>query len=138
MPYLTVDQAINKYRLTQDELDKLIESKSIRTDLLDDEITILRQIDVARASAEKYVHRESFKHLENVPIAMSDASLKYQIKLATIQNWRRNGIIRELGGDPEHKQRLFVNEADVAYIKAVSDITGITMGRSTLSPNGDP
>ena len=136
MPYVTIDQAVKQYDLTKDELDKLIRSKKIRTDLLDDEFTILRQIDVARASAEKYVHRESFKHLENVPIAMSDASLKYQIKLVTIQNWRRNGIIRELGGDPGHKQRLLVNEADVAYIKAVSEITGITMGRSTLDQNG--
>lgn len=132
MPYLTIDQAVKQYGLTEDELNDLIEQTMIRTDKLNNEITILRQIDVARDSADKHVDRESFKYLEGKPITMSDASLKYQLKLATIQKWRRNGLIREIGPDPDHKQRVFVCEADVAYIKAVSKITGIQMGRSTL------
>lgn len=135
MSYITIDQAIAEYRLTCNEIKALIQSGNIKTDTLNDDTTILRRIDVARASADKHVHREDFTHLQGVSIATGDAAEKYKIRQSTIQKWCRKGWVKILGIDPQNKAKWLVNEADIAYIHAISEITGITIGRATIKPD---
>lgn len=70
--------------------------------------------------------REQFKHLGGVEIGISQAANKYAFSVVVISDWVRRGqvqFIRQLGS------RKLINEADVAYARALADIKGLRSGR---------
>jgi hypothetical protein len=72
------------------------------------------------------IRRTSFEHLEGQPIHLSEAARKYNLNSASISNWRRKGLIRTIGRE---KNRILMNEADIAYIQAVIDYKGLRPGQ---------
>lgn len=130
---LRLHQAAREYKIPEGELNALIEDGNLEFYELDDDGQCVRLVtadDIAAIAAEKFVKRESFKHLEGTPIGISEAGLKYGFHVGTISQWVEDGHIREIGPDPNHKQRRLINEADVAYAATLRDLKGIKPGRS--------
>ena len=130
---LRLREAAAEYKIPEPELRDLVEQGRLELYEMDDEngrVWLVAKDAVARIAATKFIRRENFRHLEDVPIGMSEAALKYSFHVGTISQWVKDGRIREIGPDPGHKQRRLINEADVAYAAALRDLKGIRPGRS--------
>ena len=129
---LHVKEAAAKYKIPEPEIRELIEAGRLELYTVDDDggrVWLVAKDDVAAIAAERFIRREDFHHLEGVEISISEASFKYHLHVGTLSKWVKAGRIKELGSDPRHKQRKFVNEADVAYLAALRDLKGTRPGR---------
>ena len=136
MSYITIKEAATEYKLTETEIQTSIDNGTIKTTMLKtthgDKMILLKK-NVAGVAVKKYVTRNQFKHLENVPITISDASINYRLNANSLRQWVLNGAIKQLGLDPNHKTRWLINEADVAYIAKLIEYTGVKPGRAVLN-----
>jgi hypothetical protein len=74
--------------------------------------------------------RADFAHLDGVPIHIAEASRKYGIPATSLRGWRAAGHIKTLG---KEKNRILINEADVAYIKAIIETVDLRQGQDLTS-----
>lgn len=128
---LRLREAATEYKIPEDEIRELIEQGHLELYEIDDEsgrVGLVAKDEVATIAAARFIRRENFKYLEGVPISISEASFKYKFHVGTLSKWTRSGKIREIGTDPHHKQRRFINEADVAYLAALRDVLGTRPG----------
>jgi len=128
---LRLREAAAEYKIPEPELRDLVEQGRLKLYEMDDEsgrIWLVAKDEVATIAAARFIRRENFKYLEGVSISISEASFKYKFHVGTLSKWARSGKIREIGLDPHHKQRRFINEADVAYLAALRDILGTRPG----------
>ena len=56
--------------------------------------------------------RLSTRHLDGIPIHLSQAARKYGVPQSTLSRWVQRGYIRKVG---QEKNRILLNEGDVAY-----------------------
>lgn len=128
---LHVKEAAAKYKIPEPEIRELIEAGRLKLYTVDDSEhwELVDKDAVAIIAAERFIRREDFQHLDGVEISISEASFKYHLHVGTLSKWVKAGRIKELGSDPRHKQRKFVNEADVAYLAALRDVKGTKPGR---------
>jgi hypothetical protein len=61
--------------------------------------------------------RKQFQHLQGVEISIRDAARKYDVHHPTVSRWVTRGVIKVLRRD---KNRIMVDEADVAYAASVA------------------
>jgi DNA-binding transcriptional ArsR family regulator len=77
---------------------------------------------------------ERVEHLDGEPIAVHEACRKYDLTPPSVYRWIEAGYIRDLdgqrGGGRGYKR--YLNEADVAYAAAVSDVRGRQQGRKVF------
>ena len=78
---------------------------------------------------------QAVAHLRGTPIWISEASRKYGIPTGTLTRWAQRGLIRRLG---KEKNRVLVDEADVAYCVTVYRRRGGKRGRRLFDENGLP
>ena len=123
--YKTLKDAAEKYNVEPEELQELVDRGDVRCGMLDDELIVLED-DVRTYVAERDVTREQFKHLEGVEIGINQAAIKYRFNGVTIAEWTRKGKIRLIR---QKGNRRLINEADVAYARALADIKGVRSGR---------
>lgn len=127
--YLTLKDAIAEYNIKPEKLQDLIDQGDIRAALLgNDSQPIVLKADVAAYAAERDVIREQFKHLDGVEIGLNEAALKYRFSSGTLSRWVRDGKIKFIR--QEGKYRKLINEADVAYARALADAKGLHPGKS--------
>ena len=123
--YKTLKDAAEKYNVEPEKLQELVDQGDVRSGMLGDELIVLED-DVRTYVAERDVTREQFKHLEGVEIGINQAAIKYRFNGVTLAEWVRKGklrLIRQKGN------RRLINEADVAYARALADIKGLRSGR---------
>jgi len=65
--------------------------------------------------------------LEGRPIHISKASRKYDIPTGSLSRWYRSGYIRKVG---QEKNRVLLDEGDVAFIKLVIEAKDLRPGQS--------
>jgi hypothetical protein len=96
---------------------------------------MLASKDVELVATE--LSRANFRHLERVPISMSEAARKYGFSVGAVFNWVRKGYVHVVGTGPK---TVFVNEADVAYARCLADLRGMKGGRALFpaSPQYQP
>ncbi len=124
--YMTFTKAVEQYNIESKKLQELVDQGEIRAALLEDELIVL--IDDVRAYvAERDVTRDQFKHLENQPIILSEAARKYRFNTGSLWRWIGKDQIRILKRDG---YRVFLNEADVAYARALADAKKLRSGQS--------
>lgn len=58
---------------------------------------------------------KKFAHLRGNALGIAEAARKYELKHQTLSNWVKRGHVKQLGRDPNHAQKILVDEADVAY-----------------------
>lgn len=123
--YKTLQDAAEKYNIEPERLQELVDQGEVRSGMLGDELIVLED-DVRTCVAERDVTREQFKHLEGVEIGVNQAAIKYRFTGVTIADWVKRGKIRLIR---QRGNRKLINEADVAYARALADIKGIRSGR---------
>ena len=123
--YKTLKDAAEKYNVEPEKLQELVDQGDVRCGMLGDELIVLED-DVRTYVAERDVTREQFKHLEGVEIGINQAAIKYRFTGVTIADWVKRGKIRIIR---QQGNRKLINEADVAYARALADIKGLRSGR---------
>jgi len=123
--YKTLQDAAEKYNIEPERLRELVDQGDVRSGMLGDELIVLED-DVRTYVAERDVTREQFKHLEGVEIGVNQAAIKYRFTGVTISDWVKRGKIRLIR---QRGNRKLINEADVAYARALADIKGLRSGR---------
>jgi len=123
--YKTLQDAAEKYNIEPERLRELVDQGDVRSGMLGDELIVLED-DVRTYVAERDVTREQFKHLEGVEIGVNQAAIKYRFTGVTISDWVKRGKIRLIR---QQGNRKLINEADVAYARALADIKGMRSGR---------
>ena len=123
--YKTLQDATDQYNVEPEKLQELIDQGDVRAGMLGDELIVLED-DVRTYVAERDVTREQFKHLEGVEIGINQAAIKYRFNGVTISDWVRRGKVRFIR---KQGKRKLINEADVAYARALADIKGLRSGR---------
>jgi len=122
--YTTVDIAQDKYPVSAVQIETLIKDRKIR--YVDSEFGILVNEDDLKRMTES-VDRSRFDHLEGQEIHISAAARKYDIPHQNISRWIKANLIQVIG---HNKNRVMINEADVAYIKAVIDTFNVSQGQA--------
>ena len=130
--YIALDRAIEKHNLNRDELMQAIEEDEIEVAELDDGTLILFTESLRTWMAGR-VRRSQFAHLDGEPISITEAERKYGFSWSTIDRWVKRGYIREVGLADGYKKRRLINEADVAYARALADLKQPTSGQSVFS-----
>jgi predicted site-specific integrase-resolvase len=123
--YKTLQDAAKQYNVEPAKLRELIDQGDIRAGMLGDELIILED-DVLTYVAERDVSREQFKDLDGVEIGINQAAIKYGFSTVVISDWVKRGKVRFIR---KQGNRKLVNEADVAYARALAEIKGLRSGR---------
>ena len=92
--YITRSEALQRYPITENELDKLINAGDIDAlELVDDgqNQTIFYDDDLAAYAAERDVTPGKFEHLRGNLLGMNEAGLKYGVTPKTISRWVAQG-----------------------------------------------
>lgn len=117
--YLTLQEATQRYKLDPQLLTRYINDGRIRGGKLNGTL-VLSERDTQQV-AEQQVEKKRFKHLDGREIHLSEASRKYNIPMSSLSRWADQGKIAVMG---TNKNRRLLNEADVAYIRALIDAKG--------------
>lgn len=123
--YLTKQQATKKYGLSENELNDLLSSEFLKVASLNGEIILLE--DSIRNHLAMRLDRQQFTALDGEPILLREAAQKYGFKIGSLARWVTQGHIRILA--TEGNYRIFLNEGDVAYARALANVRGIRSGR---------
>jgi predicted site-specific integrase-resolvase len=124
LPMLTpLPDAATKIGMRQDSLEHLVNIGTVEAYTTPNGAIMIVMDDVNKHK----VKLSDFAHLEGVPIHIAEAGRKYDLQFQSIARWRKAGYIRTLGRE---KNRILLNEADVAFIKAVIDEHGLKFGQS--------
>jgi hypothetical protein len=87
-------------------------------------------IERAREVSEK-LHRAR-NLVDGMPILATDAALKYKFSRATIYHWRKQGWIKEMDTAPNGD--LLFNEGDIAFARALANLSGHLAGKPVFPP----
>jgi AraC-like DNA-binding protein len=131
--YIPLDRAIEKHYIPRNRLEQAIETGEIESARLDDGTTLLVAESLRAWLAGRRVDRAQFAHLEGQEISITEAAKKYGFSPSSIKRWMRKGYIRDLGLAPGYKRRRLVNEADVAYTRALIDLKKPAPGQPVYS-----
>lgn len=123
--YKTLQDAAKQYNVEPEKLRELIDQGDLRAGMLGDGLIVLED-DVLTYVAERDVSREQFKDLDGVEIGINQAAIKYGFSTVVISDWVKRGKVRFIR---KQGNRKLVNEADVAYARALAEIKGLRSGR---------
>lgn len=116
--YLVREQALRTYKLTEPELDNLINQNKVDTALIINsegtEHLAIYDDDLAAYTADRDITPAKFKHLCGNLLSMTEASYKYQVPTSVISGWVRQGLLHIK--DTGLRNSKFIDEADVAYL----------------------
>lgn len=123
--------AASRFNLPLDLLTRMVQSDKIEAVELPN-----GEFAVSEPTVKKIisVSKEEFKHLSGVPISVSDAAQKYDLKKDTVRLWTRKGYITVL----ETGYRMQLDEGDVAYCAAVYHKRDGGQGKKILDESGQP
>ena len=134
--FLPFSEAARKYGMEEAHLRQLIEKGKIRAGVVAGEMVVseeeLRETVVTRK--EDLPEYSEFKHLEGIPISISEAEGKYGVPNPTIVRWVQRGFIRVIGTEGRKK---LINERDIAYCANVYK-KNQGQGKWIFSKNGTP
>jgi hypothetical protein len=84
--------------------------------------------------------QEFKKHakLIGTPIHLAEACRKYDIALSTMSQWTKRGLIKKVPHSLDHKNKVMLDEAYVAYAADVLKSRKETKGRWLFDTNGTP
>lgn len=123
--YVHISEASRRTGADPVQISRLAASGVIKAARLSDGSIIVDMEDLSEV-VKRVTKRESFSNLDGIPIHLSEAARKYNLPATSISGWRKAGHIRTLG---KEKNRILLNEADIAYIKAVIDSVGLRPGQ---------
>ena len=128
---ITLGEAAQRFGVSHDELNGWIAAGVLEIINVDGERLIAEK--QAKQVAARLARR-NFAHLEGRPIRPAAAARKYKFYYMTLLSWVRKGYIRKLNDEAE--RAVFLNEADMAYARALADVKGRRKGQPLFSVAG--
>ena len=128
--YRHLVDAATQYDIEPEKLRELVEEKAIRAQYLQNEHgkqLIVLDRDVRAWVADRDVTCEQFKHLDGTPIMLSEAAKKYGFSTSSLWRWigqEHIRVIKRVG------KRVFLDEADIAYARALADMKKLRSGQA--------
>ena len=129
--YIPLNTAVKKHNLDREKLLRAIEDDDIEIATLVDDTTIILY-ESLRAWMARQIRRSQFAHLEDQEISVTEAAKKYGLSRRSIERWVARGYVRGLGIAPGYARRKMVNEADVAYAKALVEVKDPAQGQAVF------
>jgi hypothetical protein len=131
--YISRAEALQRYKITPAELDKLLETDQLDTVLLlhdGDRELIIYDDSLAAYIGERDIRPENFAHLSGNLLGMNEAGLKYRVTPSTVSRWVTQG---KLEVKAEEANRKLVDEADVAYLAALGRAKKMRRGKKVFN-----
>ena len=130
--FLTAEMAMDRYKLSYEDLKLAIRNQQVRTAYLGD-IVILSQSDVAALAGQVRIDRSQFSRYEGEGISPAEASRKYGFSLSTLKRWVEHGHVRKMPGKPTGRARYLICRADLEYARRLADVKGLQQGKALFS-----
>lgn len=133
--YLTISEAARMASINQQDVDKLVQSGTIRA-IMHNGVALVNQDDVlANLPVEDRPEFKKHAHLLGTKIMVSDVASKYGVSHVNVLRWIKRGLIPVLQRGPG--RAVFVDEAHAAYCAEVyKDNKG--QGRWVFNTDGTP
>lgn len=119
--YIPLAKAVETYHLSADQVQQAIDTGQIETARLDDGSLLLLD-ESLRQWLSNRITRDRFKHLEGQAISIYEAARRYGFSQHSIRNWIEHGSVKELGTVNTGRKQRLVNEADIAFARALADL----------------
>lgn len=133
--YLIKEHALQTYKVSEAELDQLIEANRLDTAIMVDcdgtERLAVYGDDLAAYVADRDITPDLFAHLHGSLLGLTEAGLKYGVAPGVISGWIRQGRLN-IKGYAERNKKL-IDEADIAYLVAVGRAKGMRPGKKPFS-----
>ena len=131
--YTTMDKAIEIYHLDPAQVQQAIENGDIETAHLADDDTPLLLDESLRKWIASQISRARFDHLKGNWISIYEATKRYQVSHHAITNWIKRGYVKETQSPDTSRRTRLINEADVAYARALADLKRPIAGQSVFN-----
>jgi excisionase family DNA binding protein len=112
--FIPLADAARKYNIPENMLTRLIQDGRIEAARLPSGELLVSDNGLNQKTKEQIIE-EKFRHLQGIPITVTEAAEKYNIVRNTLLNWVKYGHITVL--KPGYRMEL--NEAEVAYCAEV-------------------
>lgn len=133
--YLTITQAAALVSINQQDIDKLVQSGTIRA-IMHNGVALVNQADIlANLPVSERPEFKKFTHLLGSKIMVSEAADKYHVSHVTILRWVKRGYIPVLQRGPG--RAIFIDEAHAAYCAEVYKANK-GQGKWLFNPDGTP
>lgn len=133
--YLTLNQATSILNTSLSNLNRLIQSGTIRAIEIAGETFVSETSLLTNRRKEDLPEYQKFAHLAGQEIWISEAERKYDVPNPTIHRWIKKGYITIIGKD---KNRVVVDEQDVAYCTEIYKNRVAGRGKWLFNPDGTP
>ena len=132
--FLTRQRALETYPITPAELDDLVSGWTypllVTLDFNGHQEAGLYTDALATYVADRDIKPAQFEHLRGNLLGMSEAAVKYRLRISTVSSWARQEVLQVKG---EEGLKKLVDEADVAYLAAKSYAKNIRSGKKVFS-----
>ncbi len=134
--YIPLTEAAERYGVSEEVLERAIESGTIRAVQLDQEVAVAEG-DVREIASRQELWQQ-VQYLDGVPITIEKACRKYGLSKPSLYRWIRQGFVRVLYDQRGGKRggrgnKRLLNEADVAYAALVADVRKVKRGQRTFT-----
>ncbi len=133
--YLIKERALQAYKVSETEIDQLIEQHRLDTALVIDteghECLVVYDDDLAAYVADRDITPEKFAHLRGNLLGLTEAGLKYGVATGVISGWVQQGKL-DIKGYAERNKKL-IDEADIAFLVALGRAKGMRPGKKPFS-----
>lgn len=132
--YLTLNQATNILNTSLSNLNRLIQSGTIRAIEIAGETFVSETSLLSSRKKEDLPEYQKFSHLAGQEIWISEAARKYEVEQSNITRWASRKFIKTL---KKEKNRVLLDEQDVAYCAEIYR-TRSGQGKWIFNPDGTP
>lgn len=122
--WVALKDAARQYALDEALLERLAKDGVVRSGILEDELHLAVE-DIEPVFAR--LNRANFQSMEGQPIELARASEQYGFSLQVLRRWAKRGCIRMIKAT---RRPILLNEADVAYARALAEVRGISKGKA--------
>lgn len=136
--YVSISEAAKHHCLSREALAHLVETGKVRGIKINGNIAVVEE-DLQGVSALVTTKRDELwaqaKHLDGKGIGVNEAASRYNLSTGSLTRWMKAGYIRILHrGSPKggRGRKTYLNEADVAYAKLVSEERESRPGRQVF------
>lgn len=133
--YLIKERALTAYKISEAELDQLIEQNRLDTAIVVDteghETLAVYDDDLSAYVADRDITPDKFSHLKGNLLGLTEASLKYNVAPGVVSGWVQQGRL-DIKGYAERNKKL-IDEADIAYLVAVGRAKGMRPGKKPFN-----
>ena len=132
--FIPLSEAAHRLRASVKETRALIASGKIQAGVLPDGEMVVSE-DTLPKKKEDLPEYKKYARLKGVGIGIAEAARKYYIAFSTLQQWAQRGYVARVGRD---KNKILINEQDVAYCVHVYHEGGATPKRRLFNSDGTP